>query len=120
MALVYIFIGGGLGSVVRYLVTIGTRQMWHTDFPYGTLFSNILASLILGFLVYQVELKHQGPLWLNQMILVGFCGGFSTFSTFSYETVDLMERGLYGIAIANVLVSVLTGVGLIYMIRFIK
>lgn len=120
MALIYVFVGGGLGSLVRYILTVGTRQLWHSDFPLGTIISNLLACLILGVLVYQVELKHQGPLWLNQMLLIGFCGGFSTFSTFGYETVDLLERGLFGYAIANVLISVIAGIGLIYMIRFFK
>lgn len=115
MAVVYVFIGGGLGSVVRFLFGKGSKALWSTDFPIGTLISNLLACLLLGLLVASFQKTDSS--WVQPLLIVGFCGGFSTFSTFSNETYELLNNGNVGIAIANILISVLFGVGLIFWLR---
>lgn len=108
-----IFLGGGLGSVSRY----GISRVFSgvsTDFPYGTLTSNILASLILAFAVYQMPKADSG--WLPYFLIIGFCGGFSTFSTFSNELVVLLQGENWVQAILYLLVSVGCGVGCIWML----
>lgn len=105
MSLLYIFIGGGLGSICRF--GISKAFVSHGSFyTYGTIIANVLATLILGLFVYifKEKLQHEHPLQL--MITVGFCGGFSTFSTFSLETFKYLEKGMLGWAIINVLVSI--------------
>jgi fluoride exporter len=88
--LFYIFIGGGTGSLVRYFFGKFVQANFSTTFPYGTLAVNVVASFILGAFVGST-LKIDEP-W-RALISIGFCGGFSTFSTFSNDTLQLMISG---------------------------
>ena len=97
-------IGGGLGALTRYHVggLVAARQS--TTFPYGTLVVNAVGSLMLGLLVGLVAAGRLPAAWLT-WAGVGFCGGLTTFSTFSYETLQLTEQGALGLAARNVLFS---------------
>lgn len=94
-----VFIGGGTGSILRYLISRGLNNV--TVLPLGTLFVNVLGSLIIGF-VLGLSFKQQ-LISENGMLLLatGFCGGFTTFSAFSYENQlflksgDFMSLGIY-------------------------
>lgn len=91
--LLYIFIGGGLGSVLRY----GLSKYLNAGviFPYGTLGVNVLGSLILGFLM-GVVLKNNLQTSASVLFLtVGFCGGFTTFSAFAFENFNFLKNGAY-------------------------
>jgi CrcB protein len=100
-------LGGALGSVSRFLLGPALQRAFHATFPLGTLFINILGSLILGFLarlaVEGVSITPEA----RAFIAVGFCGGFTTFSTFTYETIQLLEDGEGWRAAAYVLASVM-------------
>jgi fluoride exporter len=93
--LLLIFFGGGLGSVVRF--TSGKWiNSWHTQhFPFGTLAVNIAACLILGFTIGLADHKQIISPSARLFWAVGFCGGFSTFSTFSAETITLLQNGFH-------------------------
>ena len=102
-----VFVGGGLGSVARYAVSLGVGR-WFVGvvFPWAMLVSNVLATAIMGLLVWRFALHAEGKeLWWT-LLAVGFCGGFSTFSAFSMETLQLMRAGLTFLAWLNILVSV--------------
>jgi len=101
-----IFIGGGLGSVSRYFLSI-LLKMYSMDFPVATLTVNLIGSFILGFAVALFWAKAPAHDTLKLAITVGFCGGLTTFSTFSWETFDLIKQGDFLLAFLYTLISVL-------------
>jgi CrcB protein len=109
-----VFIGGGMGSLLRYAIGLASAKVFSINFPLGTFLSNILACLLLGALVYGISSKMAEYPWLQPLLVIGFCGGFSTFSSFSNETLTLFSMGNYTLAIVNILVSLLAGISILY------
>jgi fluoride exporter len=112
-----VFIGGGLGSLCRFGIS-RWASTWNVSFPIATLCSNLLASAILALGVgWFASRGFSNDSWPVLFLLVGFCGGFSTFSTFSLETLELFRSGHIWWAILNVAVSVgacLLAIALLY------
>ena len=103
IALGWVALGGALGSVARVLVGLALT----TRFPWATLLVNVSGSLLIGWLIVRI-----GPgdtaaaASLRNLLVAGFCGGYTTFSTFSWQTLDQMQKGQWAAACANVLLSV--------------
>ncbi len=91
--LFYIFVGGGMGSCCRYLLSSWLHALGNY-FPYGTFLSNVLSCLVLGAVLYYIHENNQSQIW-KYLVAVGFCGGFSTFSTFSNELLLIMKEDAY-------------------------
>ncbi|MBE0574297.1 MAG: fluoride efflux transporter CrcB [Desulfuromonadales bacterium] len=106
MKILYLGVFGGMGCVARYLVSGWIYTLAGKNLPYGTLAVNVTGSLLLG-LVMEGSLRSTllSP-ELRFGLTVGFLGGFTTFSTFSYETVRLLEEGSVVAAGANILLNV--------------
>ncbi len=104
--LVMIAGGGAVGAVMRFLVSTGVHRVAGRDFPYGTLSVNMIGSLLIGFLyIYLIERASLGAEW-RALLIIGFLGAFTTFSTFSMETLNLIENSELVKAASNVLLSV--------------
>jgi CrcB protein len=103
---VLVAVFGALGCVARYYIVGWVYDLVGRDLPYGTFVVNILGAFLLG-LVMEFGLRSALlPVSLRTGIAIGFLGGFTTFSTFSYETFRLLEEGDFFVATVNVLVSV--------------
>ncbi len=113
MKWLYVFIGGGLGSICR-LALGGLLASSTSLFPWATLAANALAAIVIGWL-FATGVKQENELvW--QLAAVGFCGGLSTFSTFSMETIQLMRSGNHAIAWMYVAMSVAMSLILFYLL----
>lgn len=97
------FIGGGLGSVLRFAISKMVSSF--QELPLATFVANLLACIIMGVSLYVMS-KSEYSEWWRVLILIGFCGGLSTFSTFSMENFGLMQQGQWLSLILNVVLSV--------------
>lgn len=109
MSYVLVFIGGGLGSLARFAFSkyFGVS---HGGFPLATLLSNTVSCVILGLVVSALYTKATASNYTAYSLLfiaTGFCGGFSTFSTFSLDTFQLFNNGQYAVALGNVAANIL-------------
>jgi len=103
--------GGALGALLRYWVSNGVYLLTGRDFPYGTLVVNVLGSLLMGFLFIWLLERSLAGTATRAFVLIGLLGAFTTFSTFSIETLNLVEAGHMGRALLNILVSVVLSIG---------
>lgn len=114
-----ISLGAVLGANLRFAVNRLALKYLSASVPYGTLIVNVTGSFVLGFfLVWTTERVLASPHW-RPFVAVGFCGAYTTFSSYGFETMTLLEQGHYGLAVANlltnnvlVLLAVLAGMAL--------
>jgi len=103
--IVLIAVAGAFGAVSRYGTALGVYSIFGRGFPYGTLFVNVAGSFLMGILsIMLLDRFNVGPEW-RAAILVGFLGSFTTFSTFSIETLNLLEQGDFSRALLNMALS---------------
>lgn len=109
LQLISIFVGGGLGSLCRYAVGAYLIKS-HTNggFPWATFAVNVIGCLLIGLL--SGALQRRGADLLYMLLVTGFCGGFTTFSTFSNECFTLLRQGATGLALAYLALSLFCGV----------
>jgi len=119
MEFIIVAIGAGLGGGIRYWISEYISKIFPALFPYGTLVVNLLGSIILGILIFGFHEKGNLSPSLKLFIGVGFCGGLTTFSTFSYETFHLIKSAEFLFASLNILLNVsltLAGIYIGYLI----
>lgn len=103
-----VFVGGGIGSLLRFALSrLVVQLMPRAVFPWATLASNLLSSLILAWVVWRLYPRADAADPWRLFLVVGVCGGFSTFSTFSYENFLLLRDGQTAWAMANIALNLL-------------
>jgi CrcB protein len=114
--LVYVGVGGFIGSIGRYLVSGAVYQLFpNSYFPIGTAVVNITGCLLIGLLSGLTELRQLLNPEMRIFLLIGLLGGFTTFSTFGYETVASLRAGEFVPALANVLIQVIVGLSAVWL-----
>jgi len=119
MNYILVTIGAGIGGGLRYFLSDYTARLLPIYFPFGTLLVNALGSLILGFLIFGFDDKELLASNMKLLLGVGFCGGLTTFSTFSLETINLLRDSQFLFAGLNILLNLfitLAGIYLAYII----
>jgi len=115
--LLLVFAGGGLGSVARFFVGKMLKN-WQPIFPAATLAANFLSCLFFGAVmmlgVSRMDLSYS----LKLLLITGFCGGFSTYSAFTFETVELLKNGQQGLAVSNIVLNFALSVSGLYLGMF--
>ena len=109
-----VFIGGGLGCLARFGVSNAITILISSSLPIATLVSNITSCLIFGAGVYFFPEKMAENSTFRLLLITGFCGGFSTFSSFSFETLELFRNGNIFYGIANISVSIILCSAILY------
>jgi CrcB protein len=110
MTLAMVLLGGAVGAPLRYLTDLFVQSRHDSVFPWGTFTVNVLGSLVLGVTAALVGTLSL-PVWVIPLVGTGFCGALTTFSTFGYETIRLLEEGSVLTAATNSLGSLAVGLG---------
>lgn len=111
LTLLGVFVGGGLGAVSRYGVTLAALRLVPGYFPWGTLAVNVAGCFVLGLLMPLFATRADLSPALKAGLTTGFLGGLTTFSTFGHETVGLFAGGRAGLGVANLLGNLVVGLG---------
>lgn len=113
--LLLVFAGGGAGSVLRYLIGLFVRS-GNVNLPLATFLSNMIACAVFALVVYYDRSRQPMPFTLSILLLTGFCGGLSTFSTFGYETFLMFKNGMFLAAALNILVSTALSLAMFFIV----
>ena len=109
--LLFVAMGGAVGAMLRYGISSGIYTWFGRSFPYGTLAVNVLGSFAIGLLSILLIEKFDVPHEVRLALVVGVLGALTTFSTFSWDTLDLMQQGMMQKAFINVLFNVVICIG---------
>jgi fluoride exporter len=107
--------GGAFGALSRYGIDTWVERRSDAVFPWATLLINVSGCLAVGFIIAAFVDRHRAPQWLRMGLVMGFCGGFTTFSTFAQETLDLILEDDNAIALATIGANVVLGLVAVYV-----
>ena len=118
LSVLYVALGGALGSTSRYLLGTWTQSLSKSiDFPYGTLTVNLIGCFVIGFLSQLAEARGAFTSESRAFVFIGILGGFTTFSSFGNDTINLLRDGETVNALANIGANVIVGLALVWLGR---
>ena len=113
--LIFIALGGSLGSVLRYLSSVILQKYYTSVFPLATFLVNAIGCLLIGLILGYLEKNQLTNSNIKWLLVTGFCGGFTTFSAFSFENITLLQNGNFGWAFLYIISSVVIGIGAVWL-----
>ncbi len=113
--LLYIALGGSIGSILRYLSSVLLQKYCITVFPLATFLVNVIGCLLIGLVMGLLEKNQLNNNNIKWFLVTGFCGGFTTFSAFSFENITLLQNGNFGWAFLYIISSVVIGMGAVWL-----
>jgi fluoride exporter len=115
-----VILGSAIGGGLRYWLSNAVYKYLPITFPYGTLAVNIIGSFILGLIIFVFDEKELISSQVKIFLTIGFCGGFTTFSTFSFETFNFFRDSQYLFAVFNIILSLLGCMGGVFLAYIIS
>jgi CrcB protein len=105
LIILLVFGGGAIGSAWRYWWSGIVAERFGETFPFGTLVVNVVGSLLIGLFAGAMSHHSRDAAWLQPLLIVGLCGGLTTFSSFSLQTWNLLQSRRWGLALVNIVLS---------------
>ena len=118
--IIYIGHGGAIGSVLRYLTSVLVSKYWNQSFPLATFLTNVLGCFIIGIIIGLLEKNNLANGNLKWFLVTGFCGGYTTFSTFGIENHSLLQSNQSLLAFSYIALSVVLGIFAVWFGLFVS